>query len=69
MTEAEKQSIDLLRGIRTEVLDLKVRVEGLELHLRRQDKEAMEILAASRRLMMSIEAIEDGEDNLGPVQN
>jgi hypothetical protein len=69
MTEAEKQIIDLLRGIRTEVLDLKVRIQGLEAHLRRQDKEAMEILAASRRLMMTIEAIDNGEDDDGPLQN
>lgn len=69
MTEAEKQIIDLLRGIRTEVLDLKVSVAGIEAHLRRQDKEAMEILAASRRLMMTIEAIDDGEEDDGPVQN
>lgn len=68
MTEAEKQIIDLLRVLRTEVLDLKVSVSALELHLRRQDKEAMEIIAASRRLMMTIEAIDDGEDD-EPLQN
>lgn len=62
MTDAEKQIIDLLRGIRYEVLDLKVSISALELHLKRQDKEAMEILAASRRLMMTIDAIDDGED-------
>lgn len=62
MTEAEKQIIDLLRGIRYEVLDLKVRVHELEMHLTRQDEEASEVLAASRRLLMTIEAIDNGED-------
>ena len=58
-------SDELLRRILTEVLDLKVRVEGLELHLKRQDKEGMEILAASRRLLTAVEAIDDGRDDEG----
>lgn len=63
MTEAEKQIIDLLRNVRTEVLDLKVRIHALEMHLKRQDEDNAEMLAASRRLMMTIEAIdEDDED-------
>lgn len=70
MTEAEKQIIDLLRGVRHEVLEVQVKIAELELHLKRQDREAMEILAASRRLMMSIEAIDDGLDpeDVGDLQ-
>lgn len=63
-------SDELLRQILTEVRDLKLQVERLELHLKRQDKEAMEILAASRRLMIAVEAIETGdEDPLNISQN
>ena len=61
MTEAEKQIIDLLRGIRTEVLDVKVRLYELEKHLQRQDAKASEVLEASRLLMASIEAIDDAD--------
>lgn len=61
MTEAEKLIIDLLRGIRTEVLDVKVRLYELEKHLQRQDGQAAEVLEASRRLMASIEAIDDAD--------
>jgi len=62
VTEAEKQIIDLLRGIRTEVLDVKVRLYELEKHLQRQDGQASEVLEASRRLMASIEAIDKDAD-------
>lgn len=61
MTEVEKQIIDILRGIRTEVLDVKVRLYKLEKHLQRQDSQAAEVLEASRLLMASIEAIEDAD--------
>ncbi len=62
MTEAEKQIIDLLRGIRTEVLDLKVRLYEIEKHLQRQDAQTSEAIEASRRLMATIEAIEEDAD-------
>lgn len=62
MTEAEKQIIDLLRGIRTEVLDLKVRLYEIEKHLQRQDVQATEAIEASRRLMVAIEAIDEDAD-------
>lgn len=62
MTEAEKQIIDLLRGIRTEVLDLKVRLYEIEKHLQRQDVQTTEAIEASRRLMATIEAIDEDAD-------
>jgi hypothetical protein len=61
MNEAEKQIIDLLRGIRTEVLDLKVRLYELERHMQRQDAQVAESIEASRRLMTAIDALDDSE--------
>lgn len=68
MSEREKEIIDLLRGIRQDVADLSVKVEAIELHLKRQDKESLEVLASARRLTLALEII-DEEDGLKPLQN
>lgn len=69
MTDRTTEIIDLLRGIRQDVANLAVRVEYIELHLKRQDKEAMEVIAATRRLTMTLEAIDNDEEDFGPLQN
>lgn len=71
---SDKEIIDLLRTIKYEVLDLKVRVHAIEKHLDRQDRDTLEVVAASRRLMMTIEAVDEyrsqpDEDDVTPVQN
>ena len=58
---------DQFRELKGLILDVAMRVEKVEAHLKRQDREAMEILAASRRLMISLDAIDNGEEDLGPV--
>jgi len=59
-----RELAELIRGLRTEIMDVKLRVHELELHLRRQDKAGEEILAASRRLLVTIEAIDDETEHL-----
>lgn len=69
MTDRTAEIIDLLRGIRQDVANLALRVEHIELHLKKQDKEAMEVIAATRRLTMTLDAIDNDEEDFGPLQN
>lgn len=65
---SEKQIIDLLHSIRYEVMDLKVRIASMEMHLKQQDQQALEVLAAARRVNFSLATAIDlvGEDELEP---
>ena len=69
MTDRAPEIIDLLRDIRKDVANLALRVEHIELHLKKQDKEAMEVIAATRRLTMTLDAIDNDEEDVGPLQN
>lgn len=69
MTDISDQILEMLRSIKHEVLETQIKIAELELHLKKQDREAMEILAASRRLLISLEALDDGEEDIGPIQN
>lgn len=60
---------DQFRELKALILDVAMRIEAVEAHLTRQDREAMEILASSRRLMLTLEAIDEGEDDADPLQN
>ncbi|MBB4063681.1 hypothetical protein [Gellertiella hungarica] len=60
---------DQYRELKRLILDVAQQVEEVKQHLKRQDKESMEILAASRRLMFAIEAIDDGEEVSDTLQN
>lgn len=69
---SEKEIIDLLRSIRVEVADLKVRIASMELHLNRQDQQGEEVLAAFRRLSFRLDALDfedDAHDEDGLLQN
>lgn len=71
-TMSEKEIIDLLRSIRVEVADLKVRIASMELHLNRQDQQGEEVLAAFRRLSFRLDALDfedDAHDEDGLLQN
>lgn len=78
---SEKQIIDLLHSIRYEVMDLKVQMEAMKVHLRQhtkhQDEKLAEVIEASRRLSFSLDTAaelvvqfeEDDDDADKPLQN
>lgn len=49
--------------LRQLILDLAVRVEAVELHLKRQDRELAEQLDPIRDLMLAIVSVEDEDDD------
>lgn len=78
----DKHRDELLHRIYNAVLENRVRISQLELHLNRQDREMAEMLAACRRLMLTIQEIdrleaiaaaeeddEDEDEAPDPLQN
>lgn len=78
----DKHRDELLHQIYNAVLENRVRISRLELHLNRQDREMAEMLAACRRLMLTIQEIdrleaiaaaeeddEDEDEAPDPLQN
>lgn len=55
---------DQFRELRQLILDLAVRVEVIELHLKRQDREANERMGPIRDLMAAIVLAGDEEDDI-----
>lgn len=48
--------------LRTLILNLAVRVEAVELHLKKMDRDNAETRQASRQLLMAIEAVGNDKD-------
>ena len=60
---SENEIIELLKGIKTELLDLKLRVREIDAHLKRQDGEIAEVVQAFRQLSFRVDEF---DDQLGP---
>lgn len=74
---SEKQIIDLLHSIRYEVMDLKVELSAMKLHInqhtKQQEEKLAEVIEASRRLSFTLDSVVelaiDDEDETKPRQN